>query len=374
MRTVLVITRYFYPVRNGLGDHTTRVVEMLKSGFDRVVVVCEHVPERDPSVLATDAVKIVEFSNLSETFKTVSDAIERYNPDTVLFQYVPHMWGRAGFAPLFCTIPIWLRVKHGKFVVTFLHELYFEWSKVPKRLALGICHRLQLALIGFTSRRLIVTNHRRHQALKRIWGQKVYRMSIGNVSSCIPNDSYYRPEQPYIVWFGTFSSEGQRLEKLVQAFNEAANEILDLRLVLVGGFDTNSPRIQQIKQMCVPNRLIVRGFVNEYELGALLSGSLANMLVVDSGPSGRRGVFGAYLRCARAVIAVNGWETDPELVHGENILLVQDGDTAALRDAIKSVCEDQSLRERLEKGSRILFESHYSDDVISKNLLVALQR
>jgi glycosyltransferase involved in cell wall biosynthesis len=374
MPALLIITKYYSPVQNGLSHHTALLAELLSS-YSAIHIVCEGRPERTGGDSDTrQPVQVHEYKGQSELFRTVAKVCTIHRPDVVLFQYVPHMWGKAGFAPAAAVLPLWIRYKLGIPVITYLHELFIDLGLAPKTLLLALCQRIQLLWIGMASQSLIVTNQLRERKLQRIWKDKIARIPAGNVSG--RGDGMLRGSLapfgfPYIVWFGTLSFD-QRLDTLIEAYCELASKHRELRLVLVGGFDVQASPIQELLAKAalhqVKDRVIVKGFVQDEELSDILAGSRVNIFLAGSGPSGRRGVVAAYLKSGNPIVAITGHETDPEFLNGENVLLVPDRQAAALRDAIDVLLTDHELHSRLKNGSAALFRSHYSDDSIRSKL------
>lgn len=375
MKNVLVLTKYYHPVRNGLSDHTLFMVNLLRNSSYSVSVVCE----RSGSELAnagerSDMEAVHTYSGYVELLRAVKHVYKQQRPDVVLFQYVPHMWGRAGVAPFASLLPLWIMIRYRIPVIVYLHELFIDWRATPKPFLLALCQRLQLLMIGLSSRSLIITNHKRERLLKRgLWKKKVHRIPAGNVSGR-KDDTLRKPyyAYPYMTWFGTLT-DYQRLEMLVRTFAMLASKNSEVRLVLLGGFDTQSLRIQGLRELAasygIDDRVIIRGFVDDDELSDTLYGSIANIYVETSGPSGRRGVIAAYLRSGRPVIAIDGAETDSEFQNDENVLLVPNQDEAAMLEAMRRVIRDNGLRERLELGVRKLYEETYSDEAILHKLV-----
>jgi glycosyltransferase involved in cell wall biosynthesis len=372
MSAILIVTRYFPPVQNGLSHHSALMVELL-SAYSDIHVVCEANIERvEWKNDSTNSVYLHEYEGQSDLFRTVAKVHEMFSLDVVLFQYVPHMWGKAGFAPVAAALPLWIRYKLGIPVVSYLHELFIDFGLAPKTLALALCQRIQLYGIGMASQSLIVTNQLRERKLQKIWKSKLARIPAGNVSGRRSGRLRQSPfDFPYIVWFGTLSFD-QRLDTMIEAYVELASKHSELRLILVGGFDVQAAAIRELLEKAalhqVEERIIVKGFVEDDELSHIVAGSMANIFLAGSGPSGRRGVVAAYLKSGRPIVAITGHETDPEFINGENILLVPDRHAPALRDAIDALLIDPELCSRLIRGSAALFRSHYSDESISSKL------
>lgn len=375
----LIVTRYFYPVRNGLSDHTELVRRLWSEGGGNVSIICESVGSGRVLPDFIQGTRVYEFSGLRNMMKVISMAVKEQRPDLILYQYVPHMWGRAGIAPHAAFVPLMLGALYRIPVISYLHELFYNWSLRPRRLIPALFHRMQLVPIILASQSVIVTNANREKKLRwGFWKHKVFRIPCGNVSGR-KDAAHHRPPYPwpYAAWFGTLS-EDQRLEQLAGAFREVAAKHRELRLVLVGGYDRNSPRIRQLmddaRKHGLEDRMIFRGYADDGELSDILHGSQVNLFVAASGPSGRRGVVAAYCRSGRAIVSVQGNETDPEFVHRENIYLVPAGNAKALAEGICSVIEDAALRGRLERGAKELYAAHFSDQAVLRKLNQVCER
>ncbi|MEK8126942.1 glycosyltransferase [Paenibacillus filicis] len=378
MKKVLVLTKYYHPIRNGLSDHTVFMENLLREGSYTVSVICEQADSSGPPGEEAQHASVHLYRGYRDLFRVFARVCRMERPDVVLFQYVPHMWGQAGIAPVASLLPLWIALRFRVPVIAYLHELFVDWSTRPKPFLLALCHRLQLLTIGLSSRSLIITNNKRERLLKRgLWSHKVYRIPAGNVSGR-KADHLRKPyyAYPYITWFGTIS-ELQRLDQLVTAFAAIAEQQPDIRLVLIGGFDTGSPRMEALRRLAadlgIEERIVIRGFVDDDELSDTLHGSLANVYVEASGPSGRRGIIAAYLRSGKPIIAINGSETDHDFRHRENIYLVPDRDEEALAEAMLRVCADSGLRRSLEYGARKLYSETYSDRAILHKLTQVIE-
>lgn len=376
---LIIVTRYFAPVNNGLSHHTVFLASLLQQCYDGIVVVCEKDPHRIIGE-GSKAVTVVEFTSVREMFANVAKIVTSGScRNTVLFQYVPHMWGRGGLAMLPSLFPVWMRIKHRVSVTSFLHELRYDWSfHHPVDFMLGIAHRAQLFLIAHGSSRVIVTNSVRYQALMRKpysqTSDKLFRISVGCVSA--RNSSMRSPEHgnPYMTWFGTLSFD-QKLEELVQAFCDVGGQCPGLRLLIVGAMDWNDQRVLSVQKYIsdagLEDRIILRGFMEEEELSMTLNDSLVNFHLASSGPSGRRTVVAAYLKAGRPIVAIRGHETDPEFVHGKNVYFVQPV-KSSIGEAIVKLWSSAHIRDELSAGSIDLYESSYADSVVLRRISDAL--
>jgi len=379
MNRLIIITRYFLPVDNGLSHHSAFLSRLLRDHYDEVVVICEHDALRNKQPQSGEN-KLMEYSSVRDLFTKLAGIVATTGEsNTVLLQYVPHMWGRGGVALRVSLLPYWLRLSCRTPTVSFLHELSYDWSLNPKYLLLGIVHRIQLFFIENASDKIIVTNNNRYetQSRKRLLRRRrnIFQVPVGCVSGRTnPPRSLPCADIPYVTWFGTMSVD-QKLEELIQAFGDVSNQCATLNLKIVGTVDRQSHRMQAIHQyiqdMGLEDKVIIRGFVDEHELTATLSRSLANFHMASSGPSGRRTVVAAYVRSGRPLIAIRGSESDPEFIDRRNVYFVEPN-RRSIAKAIIDIWSDAHLRNELSMGSRALYESVYSDNVILQRLLVAL--
>ena len=80
-----------------------------------------------------------------------------------------------------------------------------------------------------------------------------------------------------------------------------------------------------------------------------------------------------YMASGRAIIASNLPSIAEVITDGENALLVQPSDAAALADAIKRLRDDAALRQRLADAAYSEVMAHYTWAARAKNILKAIQ-
>jgi glycosyltransferase involved in cell wall biosynthesis len=135
---LLLISPLFPPARGGLADHTKLLAQKL-APTHRVKVLTAPGAEADSSY------ELIPFERWSRRAE-LAQAIEKAACPTLLWQYVPHMYGRGGvnFA-----VPNTLRHCAEKYrQVVLAHEVAAPLSPLPHRAVYAWSHRLQWQVIA----------------------------------------------------------------------------------------------------------------------------------------------------------------------------------------------------------------------------------
>ncbi len=112
---------------------------------------------------------------------SISARVRDLTPDVIDFQYVPHMYGRGGFAPGAAILPLRLRRLSSATIVSTVHEIASPWSLKPRRAFAAAAHRVQALLLAIASDRCIVTNQRYARQIRK-WarsGSALHEIPVG---------------------------------------------------------------------------------------------------------------------------------------------------------------------------------------------------
>jgi glycosyltransferase involved in cell wall biosynthesis len=235
-------------------------------------------------------------------------------------------------------------------------------------------------LLARTASATIATNLE-DAARLRSWGARdVEVIPIGsNIPNNPPSDfdrGRWRAEHSIasgttvLAYFG-FLNSTKGLDALLRALTILKDKTGEYRLVMVGGGlgasdPTNRATAQSLDKLAgelgVKDELVWTGYLEPSEVSAaLLSADIAVLPYAD-GASFRRGSLLAVLAHGLPVITTAGGdrkvrgdtrepESWPELVHGDNAILLQPGDVTELVSAIEMVASDAELRGRLARGA-----------------------
>jgi len=170
------------------------------------------------------------------------------------------------------------------------------------------------------------------------------------------------PDDILLGHFG-FLNESKGAEELLQATRTLVDQGLPVRLLMIGGRlgssdPTNRRQAAVVEELI--NHLGLRkhigwtGHLPRVETSAALAATDVCVLPYRDGASFRRTTLLACLAHGRAVITARPAVRLDELGDGDNVLLVEPRQPAALAEAIAHVAGDPQLRARLESGARRL--------------------
>jgi glycosyltransferase involved in cell wall biosynthesis len=147
----------------------------------------------------------------------------------------------------------------------------------------------------------------------------------------------------------------KNFEELVAAFADAGFEEGEAELELRGTGSLEAPLRAQAERLGVPARF--PGPVPPAQLGEVYAAADALALVSTYEP------FGVTLREGAAaglplIASVRAGATGDVAVEGENALVLDPTDRAAITDALRSVVREPALREQLAAGSRAVTQRH----------------
>jgi len=304
-------------------------------------------------------------------------------PDVVNFQYVPHMYGRGGFAPGAAVLPLRLRRLSSATIVSTVHEIASPWSLKPRRALVAAAHRLQALLLAIASDRCIVTNQHYARQMRK-WtrsGSAVHEIPVGASIEPVPSSE---PERQFLS--PTFAmGDGQALGDLSALSVDkrpedliAALSVLGHRahLTLLGGLAVDQHRRRWFMDRAagagVAERIRWSDALSPADLSRGLHALDVYVHTHSAGASTRSTTLASALAHGLPVVAYRGAETSPLFVDGENILLAPRGDVFALIEGVHRLLDSPDLRAHLSRGARDLYLRCLTWDSIARQFLGAV--
>jgi glycosyltransferase involved in cell wall biosynthesis len=304
--------------------------------------------------------------------------LRQHSYQALIFQYVPHLYGRAGIAPLSGLIPLLARASGLPLVVTTFHEVHTRWDrKAAPPLKLRVqwfFQNFQASFITLFSHRIITTNPAYAKKLTRRGQPKV--CDILPVGSNIPFVEISEAERVrwrsalrlpeigglLLVAFSPFT-----VGKDAGVYRKILEEMPQANLLLLGGISRLADQtalLEMIRLKESYSRLqILPGPLNASEISGWLQAADIYLHPASGGASGRSGTLAAALQHGLPVIAWDGPETSPGLTSDQNIELVAPGNRTAFIAALQHLAANPALRCKIGREAARYYQERAGWDV-----------
>lgn len=380
-----LVTGEYPPMQGGVGDFTRELAHALIDLGHFVAVITSTATPAHPADSPIHLEPIIPAWGRS-CWQPLADAAHRLELDVLNLQYEPAAYRMQVGINLF---PWWYRRQPAAApIVATFHDLLVPYL-FPK------AGRLRWKIVEFLARRsdaVIVTNEedrRKLFAAINPTGHPLNRPAIhaipigSNISPRLPpgfDRAHERarwgagPNDWLIGYFGFLNMSKGGLT-LLRAIGLLLNDGLPARLLLIGGqtgsSDPENARYaaeveRALGSIGLHTRTARTGYVEPVQVSMALAASDAIALPYADGASFRRGSLMAALAHAKAVVTTQPRLPLPELIDGDNCLLVQAEDPSALAEAIRRAVLDSGLRARLEAGARDLSAQFAWDKIAAR--------
>ena len=358
---LLLISPLFPPARGGLADHTKLLAQKLASHY-RVKVLTA------PGAESGFSYAIAPFEKWHTRAELIA-AVQQHN-GPILWQYVPHMYGRGGvnFA-----VPNAIRSLAGqRRQVVLAHEVAAPLSPLPHRAVYAWSHRLQWQVIARNADAIGLSTE---AWLSRFLGK---HPSVANKSVLIPSPSNipvepvgpdhraewkrrrgWPPETRVLLYFGSISAPKQ-VPWVIQAWREALAQF-PTALMIIGDE-------LQLETGAEERRFLdVHSFLPSADVSRVLQVADVLALPFVDGVSERRGSFMAGLSHGLPVVTTIGPATGPTLRKSDAFIAVPCDDAGKFTVKVIELLGDEAHRKSLGARARVTYERAYDwPDVITR--------
>ena len=390
---VLFITGEFPPMEGGIGDYTRALGQALAAaGGPEYPSGCEvHVltSRQADSAAGLTVHSTVERWNWG-LWRTVRSLVQREEPAVVHIQYQAAAYA---MHPAINLLPRVLRSRRTgqetrpRLVVTF-HDLRVPYL-FPKA---GPLRRQAVLELARGSDAAITTNREDYEQLARDLGTTSHPPTLIPIGSAITPHlpaAYDReawrarwgaaPGDLLVCHFG-FVNARKGVDTLLDALHLLGMQQADTgkaRLVMMGGRTgasdpTNVAFLDKIEAQiaCLGLGDVVRwtGFLSPDDVSACFAAADVCTLPFHEGASFLHSSFHTALAHGIPIVTTRPRVHLPELVDGENVLLVARQDATALAQALERVASDIELRRRLGAGALALSKLFHWDRIVADTL------
>ncbi len=299
----------------------------------------------------------------------------------ILFQYVPHLYGRSGISAGAALFP-WLARRRGFKVATHFHEVCAPWSLNPVRSAVALAHRIQAwllikgsdAVTFSTSRyaglmRLPLCIFRRPSAVLPS-GPTSPPVELSAQDRCELRSRWCSKEQHLGVIYG-LASRAKRYDLAMEALKLLHERDIAINLLMLGDQEAGDAAYcgeirDAAARMGLAARVSWSGRVSPEEVSRTLAACDFMWHLNSGGLTLRSGAAASAFGQELPIIAFARQGLDDCFRDGENVILVKRQDAHSLADATARLLLSEDLRSRLQSGARSLKEQMLSWPAIAE--------
>ena len=370
-RPIVILSPLLPPMRGGLADHTWLMAKHLSETRPVAVLSSRDVYTNAPFPIRASVHDWEDVAELDlEMVATPSDAL-------LLWQYVPHMYGRGGVnRPL---IALWKRLKReGRKQVMIAHEIAAPWGRWPNQWWYAWNHRRQWrAIMGLADLIPISTEAWTEQWLRSEPSIARKLLTLPSPSSIerVPVGPNHRaewrqaqglpPDAKVMLWWGSVSGPKQ-LMWVVDAWETACAQVGPVVLCIVGG----NPSINLPGSLRSLTRIM--GFLKPEEVSRCLQAADLVALPFSDGASERRTTLMAALGHGVAVASTAGHNTGSTLRKADFLSLSPADDALAFTESVLHLLRDNTARTEMARRGKEAHDAAYSWPVVTQKLLGAM--
>lgn len=363
-KPVLIVSPDFPPRKGGVSDHTFRLAMALKDKFRVRVLTSKHCDEVD------DFQVFPAVYDWHETEELYNQILYLSKKCRVIWQYVPHMYGRGGVNKEIAEVVEMLSETRTRQMM-IAHEIFAPMNWLPNRAMYALSQRSQWKRISRHMERIGVST----QAwIDRGWGvtrnnQDAYEFCPS--PSGIPfveveknhkdnwkTDHGLSPDAIVIGFFG-IPGPGKQFDWVVDAWIDAQDSSKEVALVCIGKEPDFEPD-SSLKPLYVPT-----GYLDPKDVSRALQVVDVMALPFEAGVSEKRTSFTGSLQHGIPVVTIHGEETSDQLRQSEAFISGEAGDRDEFCDLVSNLVQDDSKREALRPLASSHYENNFSWDIVA---------
>jgi hypothetical protein len=364
----VIISKYFRPEYDGVGDHSYKLTKYLKEYGLRFDIITSSVKSNKEDLHNNQLYSVIDAIKLCFL-------LHRLKPDVIILQYVGYSFHAIGF-------PYWLIIVMKVFklrktkIVSIVHETYIRPGLFLRTKIISYLQRICLKYLLHNSN-IAFTSIERYLNQCKHYQTNTHLLRIG--SNIEPNvttkDKLSTSKKPYLVIWGD-----RNHSKSLNIFKTFKNHFLsDIELKIIGKLSPDN--IQEIKIFLDNNTKINQyisliGVLKEDELSKILDESLGiimleNLEGEEGGFTLKSGVSIAAIRHQMLIFTNKGDMTDSFLKHQEHVIFLSESlkeSAQTIHDSIKNKALVNAIKLNLQE-----IEKAFKWEIIAKSIYEHLQ-
>jgi glycosyltransferase involved in cell wall biosynthesis len=303
MLHTLVISPKYRPNKDGLSDYVYYFIKELKAQNINTNLVTSS-DEQIIKFAASDSdiYPIVKSWDFFGPLKILKFVITK-NPQNILVEYVPHMYGRAGVNLFFPFYVFFMRFILRKKVILMAHELHYPFEYNFKTGLLFSWHIWNLFILNISSHKVFTTTENFVKILRRfpLTKNKLHLLPVGPNIGRI-NPATIKDSTKNLIWFGSLHPSRMPsfiFDILFKYFKQNPESKFKLHIV---GVEKDEISIDTQYLHLLENKIIFHGMLSEPQVAELFSKGHFGINFFVDGISSRRGSAIAELNLGIPII------------------------------------------------------------------------
>ncbi|WP_309089153.1 glycosyltransferase family 4 protein [Domibacillus sp.] len=249
--------------------------------------------------------------------------------------------------------------------ITIIHHLtgkeYFKSHNLPTAMLGYFFEEIAIPLF-YKKRNIVTVSQLTKNELKRLG---IVESNIKIISPGIDNEYFVEGKKsmhPSILYIGRYDGKNgvKKLDHLVEAYSMLKGEIEELELIIAGPTKYKD----ELDTICRDDKIKYLGFISEEQ-----KRELYQYAWIFSSPSTREGFGITYIEANASGTPVVGYEIEGlDTVSVDSGILVEPNNIEKLKDALKELILNTSLRNEMSQKARINSEKYSKKKFIEKSL------
>lgn len=336
---VLILSKYFPPVIDGVGDHTKNLIHGLKKLKPKLRLFLATGEAGAPH---RHLYKTFFFNRWDgDEFAQLMGFISENKIDTLVVQYVPYSFNRYG-VPLRFLSRLW-RLASAVRLIFVVHEARIRIIPWQKHVLIGIGQAISLKLIYHIAEKVITSNALYSSLLSK--QDPLQKISIIPIGSNLERPARALPPEPSTNSFtiATFGQNFQASNIILNALKLLTKDLPGVQIIFIGSISQIGRQDIETKvaELGMHANVVITGPITSAQIATLLQSS--DLFIMKEGPmvnqwpgtSLRNGTFAAALQAGLPVIGYKGPITDIALTNQPFLFLLEKYEEASLAANIK---------------------------------------
>lgn len=366
-KPVLIVSPDFPPRKGGVSDHTYFLALNLCDKYNVRVLTSKDCLEVDEFQVHPS---VADWHDIDELYNTILYLSKKCR---VIWQYVPHMYGRGGVNKAVPEVVEMLAETRTRQMM-IAHEIFAPMNWAPNRALYAMSQRSQWKKMTRHMERIGVSS--------QAWIDQGWGMNSRNEDayefcpspSAVPVvdvekkhaenwkvDHGLSATTKLIGFFGD-PGPGKQFDWVIDTWIDAQDNSFEVALVCIGREPDYQPD-SVLSPLFIPT-----GYIAKEDVSRALQAIDVMALPFESGVSEKRSSFAAALQHGCPIVTVQGENTSEQLQNSEAFWGVESESSDDFSDHVIKLLKDEKSQKILTEKAKKYYESHLSWDFVTQKV------